>query len=489
MNLSMFPWLIAGMAMGLLCMGRVVIPAAAWIGPILLLHFVREAPVAPGMLLLWLGLFLAFVTSNRKVLPVPGAGYFVVALPLSLTMALPYLADRLLESTFPGLLSTLAFPLAWVAMEYLGSLGSNGSWGALAYTQHGNLPLAQLASVTGIPGISFLITWTAAVANWAWDSGFAWTAIGGGVCIWAGVMGLVVIAGAVRLEAARSDGNAVRAATLSYPKNVFVPGEITRIIEGRVAPEEHGEISGKLRRMQDWFLENALREARAGAKIIAWPETNMLVLRDEEAGFMERARRVAREEHIHLLMGIASVQVGARRPTENKAVLLTPDGAVAYSYLKSRLVPGWESRTCVRGDGRLPTAQTELGRVASPICYEMDLPGFVRQTGRRGTDLVIVPANDWKEIKHIHHRMAVYRAIENGFPMLRASSAFSGAVDAFGRVLATADHFGSDVRNMVAQIPVGRVPTVYARIGNLFSWISIAGLVAMIAWAAFALGG
>ncbi len=62
-------------------------------------------------------------------------------------------------------------------------------------------------------------------------------------------------------------------------------------------------------------------------------------------------------------------------------------------------------------------------------------------------------------------------------------------MDALGRVLATADHFAPEVRNMVAQIPLGRVRAVYARIGNLFSWISMAGLAAMIAWGAFAQGG
>jgi hypothetical protein len=35
---------------------------------------------------------------------------------------------------------------------------------------------------------------------------------------------------------------------------------------------------------------------------------------------------------------------------------------------------------------------------------------------------------------------------------------------------------------MVAQIPLGRVRTVYAAVGDLFSWVSIAGLAAMVTW-------
>jgi apolipoprotein N-acyltransferase len=131
----------------------------------------------------------------------------------------------------------------------------------------------------------------------------------------------------------------------------------------------------------------------------------------------------------------------------------------------------------VPGDGHLPVAATELGRIASAICFEADFPDFVRQIGRRHADLWIVPANDWEAIKHIHFEMAVFRAIENGSPMLRAtSSGFSGAVDPWGRVLGVTDHF-SGTRTLVSQIPPGSVHTLYSYIGDLFAWVCIGGLV------------
>jgi apolipoprotein N-acyltransferase len=66
-------------------------------------------------------------------------------------------------------------------------------------------------------------------------------------------------------------------------------------------------------------------------------------------------------------------------------------------------------------------------------------------------DLLLVPANDWQVIKHLHLYMAIFRAIENGVSMIRASkSGFSGALDAFGRALAVTDHFSPGARIMIS---------------------------------------
>jgi apolipoprotein N-acyltransferase len=50
-------------------------------------------------------------------------------------------------------LASLAFPVYWVACEYLSAIASpHSTWGNLAYTQMNCLPVIQIASVTGIWG-------------------------------------------------------------------------------------------------------------------------------------------------------------------------------------------------------------------------------------------------------------------------------------------------------------------------------------------------
>ncbi len=101
-----------------------------------------------------------------------------------------------------------------------------------------------------------------------------------------------------------------------------------------------------------------------------------------------------------------------------------------------------------------------------------------RQAGQRSADLLIVPANEWKEIKHIHTQMAAFRAIENGVSLVRpAASGISSAFDPWGRLLGVADYFAPGDRTLTAQVPVGGVRTFYARTGDLFAWLCVTGLV------------
>jgi apolipoprotein N-acyltransferase len=55
-------------------------------------------------------------------------------------------------------LASLAFPVYWVMYEYLAASASpHSTFGNLAYTQMNCLPLIQIASITGVWGISFIV--------------------------------------------------------------------------------------------------------------------------------------------------------------------------------------------------------------------------------------------------------------------------------------------------------------------------------------------
>jgi apolipoprotein N-acyltransferase len=482
-QITPFVWLAIGGVFATLCLGRGTVALAAWLAPIFLLRFARVMPPFAGLLSIWLVLLVAGIVSNRGVIPLSGLAYFGVVLMIAIALTLSYVADRLLASKFAGLASTLIFPLACVAVEFINTRTSPfGSWGSVAYTQYGNLPLMQLASVTGIFGIAFLIAWFASVVNWAWDHDFAWYAIRGGVFPYAGVFSLVMLAGAARFSLGPSDVKSIRAAVVSGPDGIFNPGEEMRFLHGEVRDEERAQFREAFGRLQDWFLENTRREARAGARIVVWPEVNLLVFKEDETTFLKRAQRLAGDERIYLLMGMGVLRLGVSRPLENKAVFLNPAGEIEFSYLKSRLVPGGEAKVSSPGNGRLPICDTQYGRMGAAICYDMDFPQLIQQAGRAEAEVLLVPANDWVIIKYLHLQMAVFRAIENGVSMVRATKGgVSGAVDAFGRTLAVTDHFSPGAQAMIAQVPLTRVSTIYTRVGDLFAWLCVASLLILIA--------
>jgi len=94
---------------------------------------------------------------------------------------------------------------------------------------------------------------------------------------------------------------------------------------------------------------------------------------------------------------------------------------------------------------------------------------------------MLVPTNDWGEAKLMHKQMAVFRAIENGFSLVRATgSGLSAAADYQGRSLAVMDQFTTEERVMIADVPTQGTTTLYALIGDLFAWLCLAGSVAVI---------
>lgn len=118
------------------------------------------------------------------------------------------------------------------------------------------------------------------------------------------------------------------------------------------------------------------------------------------------------------------------------------------------------------------------------ICYDLDFPWLLRQAGQGGADLLLAPASDWREIGHLHHNSAAFRAVENGVTLVRATRrGWSAVVDASGREHARLEHYGTASRVMIAEAPVNHQSTLYSRFGDWFAYLCLAGLVAAAGWA------
>ena len=459
------------------------LPAAAWLGLLLILHGSRSLPTVAAPACVWLVATAILAVGERDSIPASGGGYFLVVCLASFTLMLPFAIDRAAvdRSFAAGVASTLVFPAAFVAVEFLRSRAlPNATWGSIAYTQYGALPVMQIAAFAGLWGIVFLMTWSASTIDLALRHGFASIEARAPLATFACVFVTAIAAGTVRVGAS-IERPTLRVAALNRPADLFVPGEMTRITEGQVGPADRPSIDAKLAALHDWFLEGSRREARAGARLVAWPEQNLLVFKENEEAFLARARHVAADEHIYLAMGMGTIHLGEPRPFENKLVLIDPTGRVAISYLKNHPVPGWEASIMRRGDGRLPVAATPAGRMAAAICYDGAFPEFIRQAADSAADLLILPVNDWKAIRVAHFQMAAFRAIETGIPVVRAaSSGISGAFDPWGRAIGVADYFAPGDRTLVVQVAVGRVRTLYARVGDAFAWLCVAGLAVAV---------
>jgi apolipoprotein N-acyltransferase len=478
-QVASFVSLVSGAAL-LALTHRAVVPPLPWLALLFLLHASRSVETLAAGAAFCAALYASLLVGYRRTLPASGAAYWGIVAFVAATTSVPFALDRF-ASERAGALGVFVFPVALVAVEFFRS-PVMATWGSIAYTQFGVMPLMQLAAVTGIWGVTFVVAWFASAAELVWRHGSESSTTVQPLAAFAAATGAIVIAGSIRLARAPTNRPSLRVATINRPLDLFEPGEMTRIAEGCVSTVERPALEGKLQRLHDGFLERSRREARAGARLIVWPEQNLLVFKDEEASFFELARQLAAEERVYLAMGMGTIYPGARLPFENKLVIVDPGGRIVMSYVKEHPVMGWEASVMRVGRGGVQTVPTGDGRIAGAICYDADFPAFIRRAGAAGVDLFVLPVNEWRSIKDVHLHMHVFRAIENGMPIVRAAAVgLSAAVDPWGRLLAVSDHHAPGDTTLVAQLPVGQVRTLYARVGDLFAWACVALLALILA--------
>lgn len=230
--------------------------------------------------------------------------------------------------------------------------------------------------------------------------------------------------------------------------------------------------------VQGAYLEGTVREARAGAQLVVWPENAVWLAAEDEQALITRGKQVAQDEGIYLALGYA-VDYQDGSPYENKLVIIEPSGDIAMEHLKfgGQAIEGFKA-----GDGVLRTVETPFGTLSGIICWDTFFQKPVLQAGRNGTDILISTSFEFREIVPMHAQITTFRSIENGVSLIRvADNGISFVTDPYGRTVASVDFFNTSERVMVAQVPAYHVTTLYSIIGDAFGWLAVAGLVMITA--------
>lgn len=416
--------------------------------------------------------------------------FYAIAGGIGLAFFVPFVIDKFISPRVSEFMATLVFPLAWTSVEFIGfQLSPFGTWGSLAYTQYGNLPFMQIVSITGIYGLTFLITWFASVVNWIWEQKFDWSKIRKGVAIYAGVMATVLLYGGLYLVFLSPKSNEVKIAGVqSHITEETLKSAVDRLNTHDYSEESWNYFFSKTNIIVDDLFAKSEAVAKGGAKIVSWTENPVMIRKGDEPAFIERGARLAKQEQIYLALNY-SINLNAdprKAPAEKfwstRTVIVGPTGEVLSKYRKTILVPGFEATIAESGNDDVAVVNTPYGRISSLICYDNDFPAFVRrQVGKKGIDILFDPSGDWKEIDPYHTNMMAFRAIENGFSVVRVTfQGLSAAYDYQGRTLTTMDYFKTDDKIFTAYVPEKGIKTIYSQIGDVFAWLSIVSLVALI---------
>jgi len=356
--------------------------------------------------------------------------------------------------------AALVFPTFWVTCEYVNNITSpHGTFPNMAYTQMDLLPMLQVTSVVGIWGISFcLFLLPATIAAVLSRQGSARDRT------------RLAMAVAVFLVAVDGYGS-WRLVSSPAPQSTVKVGLMATGVD-TTFPHDDSTALGLFR----YYSDKADSLAAQGAQVIILPEKIALVS-DQATNQVDAlyASAAARAK--------ASLIVGLDRGTLtrrfNEARVYSPDGSLAAIYDKHHMVPKFEDAD--QPGRKLAIIDQPSGVWGMEICKDMDFPGLSRQYGAKGVGLLLVPAWDFTLDGWLHGRMAVMRGVESGFTIVRAAKQGLLTVsDDRGRILAQQDAATVRFASLLTTAPVRHDDTFYARWGDWFAWLNVAGLVALL---------
>lgn len=386
-----------------------------------------------------------------------------------------------------GITPLLSFPVAWTCFEYVRSFLLTGfPWASLGYTQYRLLPLIQVADITGIYGISFVICFANVVVY-----RFLRGAVTGEKRAWP-VRSAIVLALVLAGVLAYGYRCLHRPETGTPVKVAMIQGNIDQDVKWNPAFQ-----SATLS-----VYERLSRKACSlGSDLTVWPESAAPFFLQDEAVFAGRISVLAKETGSCLLVGSPAHE---RRSEEqkylNSAFLLSPQGQVMGRTDKVHLVPFGEYvplgkyfpfiNKIVAGIGdfspgdSISPLDTGKGKIGVLICYEGIFPELARAYVLAGSQILVNITNDaWykrSSAPYQHVAMTVFRAIENRVPLVRAANTgVSAIIDSRGRIKGQTNIFEEAV--LTGEVRPGS-GSFYTRHGDLFAWAcSIATMAVLVA--------
>lgn len=449
--------------------------AAVWLAAFFSARFIWTMDGHKGFLLLTLFSSVAFYFTLDGVVPIPTVELIITAIISALFNTLIFSLDKWICRTLPFVLKPLVLPVLMVSLLYMANVSNPfGTWGDPAYAQLKIPTFAQLAAVTGIWGISFLIFWIVSIVNQLWQANFksqAFIPLGGTVVLCV----LITVGYGMMRPDSKSTSN-VKLATVTHG------GNSTSVF--RKCNRDDFYCYSKTASLRvEQLLAHSQSAAAQGAQLILWSEGAAEILESQYTSLEQRLSEFAQRNRIYLVAGVTQIpeQNGV---FENKLVAIAPSGKVLFTYHKSKPVPG---EPIVAGNNLLPVIDTPFGRISALICFDADFTQLAQQAGNQGADLLLNAANDWPAIADIHADMSVMRGIENGFSVLRAASnGWSYFSTPEGEVLSrSAHHLDQNAQLMVFDAPIKSINTLYQLHGDWLAMVCLWASLTVIGYTLF----
>jgi len=390
---------------------------------------------------------------------------------------MPYVPDQAFQREVSGLFQTtvrlqgwvrrslwaIQCAAAWAALEFLrGWFLSGFPWNNLSASQYQIVPLIQMASITGTAGITFLMVWTscafASAVLLMMETPRRWGRMASELAAPMSIFAIIFSMGVSKVMTPAMAGRTLKIALVqpSIPQTlIWNPNETTnrflRLIE--------------------------LSETAMASKpdLLIWPEAAVPnLLRYDMDLTYPAITNLVRKHNVWLVLGADDAERSAAAKSRedydyfNSSFLISPLGELRGQYRKQHLVMFGEyipfsrvfpflKRLAPIGDGFKPGTHAVSFAIPSLniktavlICFEDIFPGLARRAAGEDVDFLInLTNNGWfgeGSAQWQHAASAVFRAVENGLPLVRcANNGLTCWVDSFGRLRDIYFHDSKDI--------------------------------------------
>lgn len=389
---------------------------------------------------------------------------------------------------------TLLYPVIWTGLEFIrGHFFIPFPWLSLGYSQYRQIWLIQMADITSVYGVSYIII---LINTLLFEFAFLFYFHG---------------------KAEKSPwlfSKAPLIGTLLVLISILAYGRIRMTLPLKEHSVRVSVIQGNIDQDKKWderFRSETLTKYEMYSRqailkkpdMILWPETSVPFLFERELVYRKRLSQLVSSLHTPLLFGSPALdKTSSGSDWYNSAYLLNSDGNLLDRYDKMNLVPFGEYvpfqsllffvNKITEGIGNFkggthPTVFDISGRkFGNLICFEVIFPELFRTFVIQGADFMTTITNDaWfgeTSAPYQHFSMVVFRAVENRTPIARAANTgISGFIDSRGNILVTSPLFVPT--ELTVDLKYFKERTFYTEYGDIFGWTVLSAALLMIGYA------
>ncbi len=376
------------------------------------------------------------------------------------------------------------YPSLWVVLEFLRAhLLSGFGWVCLGQSQYKNILMIQIADITGMFGVSFLIVMVNfLLKEWVTIVGAAYKDL-----ISASIVGIVIFVLSLTYGLIR------------IPQIKVAAGPKIAVIQANI-PQSQKWVHAFWPSIMRKYKMLTQQAAQEKPDLILWPETAFPGFIWEAPALFLDLKDFVHTLHTPLLLGVVTQ---TNEEYFNSALLLSKEGELLQQHDKLHLVPFGEyvplrkffpfladivpigdftagTRYTIFENQQQDSHEEKKAPFSVLICFEDTVSEISRKFTNEGASFLVNITNDaWfldTAAPFMHLQAAVFRTVENRRSLIRAANTgVSCFIDPLGRIFKSVHNSSGKMTFLdgfsLASVGLSQQKTFYTKFGDVFTYL------------------